>query len=170
MDELVIDGKRMETLRAICDTYVPSIEHVPDPFGHWSRSASSYGVPEAVAQALSRLPADQHAGFCQLLDVLASQGMLSASQASPEQLLGNITLQAGSCLGGGTVVNWTNSIRTKEWVRREWASQWGLTDVADDFDRHLDAICERLSVSTDCCDLNKPHQAMRRGAEALGWS
>jgi choline dehydrogenase-like flavoprotein len=82
----------------------------------------------------------------------------------------NVTIQAGSCLGGGTVVNWTNSIRTKEWVRREWASEHGLGDIAEDFDRHLDAVWSRLSVSRDCCDLNRPHQAMKRGADALGWS
>ena len=29
----------------------------------------------------------------------------------------NISLQAGFCLGGGTVINWTNSLRTKPWVR-----------------------------------------------------
>src|SRR5436305_1162402 len=302
MDELAIEGRRLEALRALCDTIVPSLEHVPDPHGHWSRSASSYGVPEGVAQTLAGLPADQRAGICQLLDILLAQGFLGASQASREQLLRNfslsspdaaggiaalagltlllhygapdpsrgrnpiwdvlgypgpispppeepkpiaplrpeadvsleadvvvvgsgaggsviaaelarrgasvvvveageyfneadfnqyelwawqnlywrggptpsadrnVTLQAGSCLGGGTVVNWTNSIRTKQWVRREWASEHGLTDVADDFDRHLDAVWERLAVSTDCCDLNKPHQAMTRGAEALGWS
>ena len=31
-------------------------------------------------------------------------------------------LQAGSCLGGGTVINWTNCLRTKPWVREEWAA------------------------------------------------
>jgi choline dehydrogenase-like flavoprotein len=302
MDELVIDGQRLEVLRALCDTVVPAIDHVPDPHGHWARSASSYGVPEAVAQTLGGLPPDQLAGIATLLDILRAQGLLTASQASREQLLrnlsvgspeaaggiaalagltlmlhyalpdpatgrnpswavlgypgpvspppdepkeikpltvdaettlqadvvvvgsgasgavlaaelarrgasvviveaggyfneadfnqyelwawqnlywrggptpsadGNITLQAGSCLGGGTVVNWTNSIRTKDWVRREWASQHGLSDVAEDFDRHLDAVWSRLSVSRDCCDLNRPHQAMKRGAEALGWS
>ena len=301
MSELVIDGQRLETLRALCDTVVPSIAHVPDPNGHWARSASSYGVPEAVAQTLASVPPEQHAGICLLLDALAAQGLLGASQASREQLLRNlslaspeaaggiaalggltllihygapdpstgrnpvwdvlgypgpispppaepraiepltiegestleadvvvvgsgaggsviaaelaqrgasvivveaggyfnesdfnqyelwawqnlywrggptpsadrnVTLQAGSCLGGGTVVNWTNSIRTKEWVRREWAEH-GLSDVAQDFDRHLDAVCSRLSVSTDCCDLNRPHEAMKRGAETLGWS
>lgn len=301
MEQLAIDGARMDTLRAVCDTIVPSIERVPDPQGHWARSASSYGVPDGVAQTLSNLPPDQFAGLCQLLDVLSAQGIAGASQASREQLLRNVslgspeaaagiaalggltlllhygapdpatgrnpiwdvlgypgpvspppdepktiepltvqdqttleadvvvvgsgagggviaaelasrgasvivveaggyfnesdfnqyelwawqnlywrggptptadrnvTLQAGSCLGGGTVVNWTNSIRTKEWVRREWAEH-GLDDVAEDFDRHLDAVWSRLSVSRDCCDLNRPHQAMKRGAEALGWS
>ena len=301
MEQLPLDGLRMDTLRALCDTIVPSIDHVPDPHGHWARSASSYGVPEQVAQVLAGLPRDQQEGLGQLLDVLAAQGISGVSQASREQLLRtlslgspeaaagiaalggltlllhygapdpatgrnpawdvlgypgpvsappaepktieplpiegeatleadvvvvgsgagggviaaelaqrgasvvvveaggyfneadfnqyelwawqnlywrggptstadrNVTLQAGSCLGGGTVVNWTNSIRTKEWVRREWAEH-GLSDVAEDFDRHLDAICSRLSVSTDCCDLNRPHQVMKRGAEALGWS
>ncbi|MEA2391524.1 MAG: hypothetical protein QOK31_1633 [Solirubrobacteraceae bacterium] len=82
----------------------------------------------------------------------------------------NIALQAGACLGGGTVINWTNSLRTKPWVREEWAREHGLDDVADDFDRHLDAVWNRLSVGDACSDLNKPQQAMRRGAEALGWS
>src|SRR3712207_2613657 len=29
----------------------------------------------------------------------------------------NVTLQAGSCVGGGTTINWTNALRTKDWVR-----------------------------------------------------
>ena len=35
----------------------------------------------------------------------------------------NITLMAGSSLGGGTEINWTNSLRTKEWVREQWARE-----------------------------------------------
>ena len=38
----------------------------------------------------------------------------------------NVTLQAGSGLGGGTVINWTNSLRTKDWVRSQWAEEHGL--------------------------------------------
>jgi choline dehydrogenase-like flavoprotein len=82
----------------------------------------------------------------------------------------NVGLLAGSCLGGGTVVNWTNSIRTKPWVRREWAEEHGLTDVATDFDRHLDAVCGRIGVNGDCSDLNRVQQGMQRAAETLGWS
>jgi choline dehydrogenase-like flavoprotein len=82
----------------------------------------------------------------------------------------NVTLQAGSCLGGGTVVNWMNSLRTKPWVRQEWATEHGLTDIETDFDRHLDAVWERLQVNDGCSDFNRPHQVMKRGAEALGWS
>ncbi len=83
----------------------------------------------------------------------------------------NITLQAGSCLGGGTVINWTTSLRTKDWVRAQWAQEHGLTDIATDaFDRHLDAVCERLSVNDRCSEFNRPTQAMKRAAERLGWS
>ena len=83
----------------------------------------------------------------------------------------NVTVYAGAGLGGGTVINWTNCLRTRPWVREQWASEHGLEGVdGPDFDRHLDAIFERLSVNDRCSDLNGPHQRMKEGADALGWS
>ena len=42
---------------------------------------------------------------------------------------------AGAGVGGGTVVNWTNCLRTYDHVRAEWAGEHGLTDLAEsDFD------------------------------------
>ncbi|HVE67177.1 MAG TPA: GMC family oxidoreductase [Solirubrobacteraceae bacterium] len=82
----------------------------------------------------------------------------------------NVTVYAGATLGGGTVVNWTNCLRTKPWVRDDWARE-GLEDVGGpDFERHLDAVWGRLGVTGDCSDLNGPHQRMQEGADALGWS
>ncbi len=82
----------------------------------------------------------------------------------------NISLQAGSCLGGGTVVNWTNSLRTTPWVREQWEREHGLEGLAGaDFDRHLDAVWERLGVNDRCSELNGSQRRMRAGAEALGW-
>ncbi len=82
----------------------------------------------------------------------------------------NVSLQAGSCLGGGTVVNWTNCLRTKPWVREEWAGH-GLSDVATpSFDEHLDSVWRRISANGDCSELNPAHESWRRGAESLGWS
>jgi len=82
----------------------------------------------------------------------------------------NITLQAGANLGGGTTINWTNSLRTTPWVREEWANEHGLEGVdGPEYDRHLDAIFKRLSVNDRCSDLNGPQQRMKEGCEALGW-
>jgi len=83
----------------------------------------------------------------------------------------NVTLLAGATLGGGTVINWTNSLKTKPHVREQWAREHGLEGVdGPDFDRHLDTVCRRLGVNDQCSDLNKTHIKMREGAEALGWS
>lgn len=83
----------------------------------------------------------------------------------------NVSMVAGSTLGGGPTVNWSNCLRTPEWVRDNWAEEFGLKDVATpDYDAHIDAVWERLGVNGDCSDLNGPHLRMRAGADALGWS
>jgi choline dehydrogenase-like flavoprotein len=81
----------------------------------------------------------------------------------------NVTLLSGTALGGGTVVNWTNCLRTPDWVRQEWASEHGLDGVdGADFDAHLDAVLQRAGATDACSDLNGPHQRMIEGCEALG--
>ena len=83
---------------------------------------------------------------------------------------GQVSIVAGTGVGGGTVVNWTNCLRTYDHVRAEWASEHGLSDLAEsDFDRHLDSVFERLGVNDECSDLNGPHQRMREGCERLGY-
>jgi choline dehydrogenase-like flavoprotein len=83
----------------------------------------------------------------------------------------NVTLQAGCCLGGGTVVNWSTSLHTTPWVREQWEREFGLEGLAgSDFDHHLDAVCERLNVNDRCSQLNGAQQRMKVGAEKLGWS
>jgi choline dehydrogenase-like flavoprotein len=83
----------------------------------------------------------------------------------------NVVLLAGACLGGGTVVNWTNSLRPAERVREQWDREFGLEGLAGgDFDQHLDAVWERLTVTDRCSQLNRPQQRMRAGAQKLGWS
>jgi choline dehydrogenase-like flavoprotein len=82
---------------------------------------------------------------------------------------GNISLQAGTTLGGGTVINWQNCLRTKPWVREDWARDHGLEGVdGPDYDRHLDTVLERISATDECSDLNGPHQRLEEGCEALG--
>jgi choline dehydrogenase-like flavoprotein len=83
----------------------------------------------------------------------------------------NVTLLAGATLGGGPTVNWSNCLRTPQWVREQWAREFGLEGVdGPEFDRHLDAVWERLGVNPGCSHLNSPHERMRDGAATLGWS
>ncbi len=82
---------------------------------------------------------------------------------------GQVSIQAGSSLGGGTVLNWTNCLRTNDHVRAEWAAA-GLDGLdGPGFDAHMDAIWERLGVNDRCSDLNAAHRRLRDGCEALGY-
>ena len=83
---------------------------------------------------------------------------------------GNVSLQAGTTLGGGTVINWTNCLRTYPWVREQWAREHGLEGVdTAEYERHLDAVLERIGATDQLSDLNGPQDRMRQGCEALGW-
>jgi len=83
----------------------------------------------------------------------------------------NISMQAGAGLGGGTVINWTNCLKTRPWVRDQWANEFGLEGVdGGEYDRHLDSILTRIMANDKCSDLNLPQQRMQAGAEELGWS
>ena len=83
---------------------------------------------------------------------------------------GNFSLQAGTTLGGGTTINWTNCLRTYPWVREQWAREHGLEGVdGPDYDGHLDAVLERIGANDQCSDLNGPHRKLKDGCEALGW-
>jgi choline dehydrogenase-like flavoprotein len=84
---------------------------------------------------------------------------------------GNVSLQAGATLGGGTTVNWTNCLRTTPWVREQWAREHGLDGVdGPDYDRHLDTVLTRIGATDSCSDLNGPQQRMKEACERLGWS
>jgi choline dehydrogenase-like flavoprotein len=84
---------------------------------------------------------------------------------------GNVSLQAGSNLGGGTTINWTNCLRTTPWVREQWANEFGLEGVdGAEYDRHLDAVLERIGANDECSDHNGPTLRLKEGAEKLGWS
>jgi choline dehydrogenase-like flavoprotein len=90
-------------------------------------------------------------------------GGLAASES------GSISIFAGSTLGGGTVINYMNCIRTPDRIRAEWASM-GVDGLdAPDYDRHIDAIWERLSVNDAATSQNRTHKKLIAGCEALGY-
>jgi choline dehydrogenase-like flavoprotein len=83
---------------------------------------------------------------------------------------GQIALMAGANLGGGTTVNWTNSLRTTPWVREQWAREFGLEGLdGPDYDRHLDAVMARIKVNADCSDWNGPQQRLKDACDRLGY-
>ncbi|MBF6069559.1 FAD-dependent oxidoreductase [Nocardia farcinica] len=82
---------------------------------------------------------------------------------------GQLTLVSGTCLGGGTVVNWSTSLRTPDSVRAEWASLGATQFAEDEFGAALDAVERRLSVTYDKSPISRRDSVLERGVRALGW-
>jgi long-chain-alcohol oxidase len=81
----------------------------------------------------------------------------------------SVALIAGSCLGGGTVVNYTTSFRTPDDVRAEWAAQGVPAFASDDYTASLDAVCERLGVSQEYNEPSTRERKLQEGCVKLGW-
>jgi long-chain-alcohol oxidase len=91
---------------------------------------------------------------------------MAAPSATHDQSVG---LLAGSCLGGGTVVNYTTSFRTPDEVRAEWAAQGVPAFTTEAYTASLDAVCNRLGVNQEFNDPSTREQKLRDGCTALGW-
>ncbi|UPL48733.1 FAD-dependent oxidoreductase [Hymenobacter sublimis] len=82
---------------------------------------------------------------------------------------GGLALLAGSCLGGGTTVNWAGAFRTPDYVLEEWAREHHVPHfTSPDFARSLDAVSAALSVNTDYVRHNGQNQALWNGSQVLG--
>ncbi|MGH2979065.1 MAG: GMC family oxidoreductase N-terminal domain-containing protein, partial [Solirubrobacterales bacterium] len=81
----------------------------------------------------------------------------------------SVGLLAGSCLGGGTTVNYTTSFRTPDDVREEWASHGVPAFASEEYARSLDAVCERLGVNQEHNKPSAREEALQRGLTELGW-
>jgi len=83
--------------------------------------------------------------------------------------LGMVVL-AGSCLGGGTVVNWSTSLRTPPDVLDEWEREHGVAGATSaDYQRGFEVAEQRIGVNTDDSARNPNNAALERGCEALGY-
>jgi long-chain-alcohol oxidase len=91
---------------------------------------------------------------------------MAAPTATADQSVG---LLAGSCLGGGTVVNYSTSFRTPDEVRQEWASLGVPAFTSDDYTASLDAVVERLGVSQEYNEPSTREQKLQEGCVELGW-
>jgi long-chain-alcohol oxidase len=91
---------------------------------------------------------------------------MAAPSGSVDQ---SVSLIAGSCLGGGTVVNYSTSFRTPDEIRTEWAALGVPAFGSDDYTASLDAVCERLGVSQEYNDPSAREQKLQEGCVKLGW-
>jgi choline dehydrogenase-like flavoprotein len=95
-----------------------------------------------------------------------SQYYMGAPQASHDQSIG---LLAGSCLGGGTVVNYSTSFRTPDDIRQEWASHGVPAFTSAEYTESLDAVYQRLGVNQEHNEPSTRDQKLQEGCVRLGW-
>lgn len=83
---------------------------------------------------------------------------------------GSMAIMAGSTLGGGTVVNYMNCVRTPPEILAEWESH-GLEGLSDSSfaDDHIDVVMERIGANTEATKQNNTHQRLLAGCDALGY-
>ena len=139
-------------------------------------SGSGGGVAAAVlAQAGKRVIILEAGGYSNesdfiQLELAAYQNLFLRGGLFPSAD-GMITLAAGSTVGGGSTINWSNSFMTPAGVRACWANDFGLTDVdTPAFDEHLQAVFDRISCNDKVATQNEPHERLREGAARLGYS
>jgi choline dehydrogenase-like flavoprotein len=77
---------------------------------------------------------------------------------------------AGNTLGGGTTVNWTTSLRTPEYVLRQWENECGIKGAAGaEWQASFDAVCARIGVTTEESSPNPQNRKLIDGCTALGY-
>lgn len=117
-------------------------------------------VDKAYYYPPSQLPMTEEAGGIHLFE---NGGADNSDDSST-------TIVAGSSWGGGGTVNWSASLQTQNFVRREWAQDRGLTffETAE-FQNCLDRVCHRMGVSCDHIRHNFGNKALLEGARKLGY-
>jgi len=83
---------------------------------------------------------------------------------------GSMPILAGSCLGGGTVINWTTSFALPDSIRAEWDRRSGLhTFESREFGEALERVQTRLDVGTRWTTPGRRDQLLEAGLRSLGW-
>ncbi|KAF1844106.1 long chain fatty alcohol oxidase [Cucurbitaria berberidis CBS 394.84] len=82
----------------------------------------------------------------------------------------SLNVVAGQSWGGGGTVNWSASLQTQGYVRREWATKGLPFFTSAEFQEALDRVCGRMGVSTEYIKQNRSNEILLEGARKLGWS
>lgn len=97
------------------------------------------------------------------IHLFANGGIESSDDSS-------IACISGQSWGGGGTINWSASLQTQGFVRKEWADQGLPFFTSSEFQYSLDRICHRMGVSTDHVEHNKNNAYLAEGARRLGYS
>lgn len=83
---------------------------------------------------------------------------------------GSLPILAGSCVGGGTTINWTTSFPLPEPARAEWDEASGLSFFATPrFAASLDRALAGAAVNRDNSMPGVRDQLLEAGLRSLGW-
>jgi long-chain-alcohol oxidase len=81
-----------------------------------------------------------------------------------------VRVVAGSTLGGGTVVNYSTSLKTPPFVLAEWARVSGSDAfVSGEVEASLEAVAQRLGVTREASHPGVRDELMEAGLRKLGW-
>lgn len=84
---------------------------------------------------------------------------------------GGTSIFAGSCVGGGTTVNWAGSFRTPDYVLHEWATEHQNTHFIDsEYSSCFEFIENRTGVNSNDTNHNFQNTALLKGSEQLGYA
>ena len=135
--------------------------------GSGAGGGTAAGVLAAAGLDVVVLEAGDEPAFSgEEIDSLRRLYLEGASSATEDQ---SLDFLAGWCLGGGTTVNWTTSLRPPDDVRVEWAGHGVPGFAGDEFTHSLDAVEQRMDVNGEHGKASGRDRVLEQGAEALGW-